>query len=93
MEATLAALLDPLYFSFRKHGDVWYDIEVGVHGRGVVHLAPSQRQREIYAWRVKSEIWKNDERLSSVEVHSDLIFWRFVKMTDDGLEAVYRIIT
>jgi DNA-binding Lrp family transcriptional regulator len=61
LEAAVAALLNPIYFSLRKSGTTRFEIEINLKARGTIEIAPTQREREIAEWRAKVRTWRAEE--------------------------------
>jgi DNA-binding Lrp family transcriptional regulator len=61
LEAAMAALLDPLYFSLRKPGMITFEIEINLKVQGTVEIVPTQRERLITEWRRKDASLRAEE--------------------------------
>jgi len=70
LEAAVAALLNPIYFSVRKSGIIRFEIEISLKARGTIEVTPTQREREIAEWRRNEASWKAedayDRKMSSI---------------------------
>ena len=61
LEAALAALLNPIYFSIRKPGKITFEIEINLKARGSIEIAPTQWERDIAEWRRKDASWRKED--------------------------------
>jgi hypothetical protein len=61
LEAAMAALLNPLYFSLQKTGTIRFEIEINLKARGTIEVVPTQREREVAEWKQKEASWKAED--------------------------------
>jgi hypothetical protein len=64
LEAALAALMNPVYVSFRRPQSFNFEIEINWKVTGHLTINRSGHQKSVEAYKAKVELWENDRRLS-----------------------------